>query len=177
MSKKMIPLFLLLSFATVAQAVYTGPEPEGFVSIVGPRIGVTYVNQDSAAYSRDVGKIFEPGDYYPVNTMFGISFEQRLVLGSTRSHFAFQEILMITGLEQAVAFPSASALIGFRGHSGFEFGIGPILSLSGIGVITAVGWTISYKGVFVPVDISVVLPNRKRETAIALTTGFNFRIK
>lgn len=58
--------------------------------------------------------------------LFGITCGQRILPGETDSHFAFQEIVMISGPEQSIALTSAGVLIGFRGYRGFEFGIGPI---------------------------------------------------
>ena len=121
-----------------------------------------------------VETLYPPGSYVPVTSLFGVIAEQRILLGDTDSHFAFQEVVMIGGLEQSIALPTASFLIGYRDSSGFEVGFGPNVTLAGIGVVVAAGYTISYRGVFVPIDLSCVLPNAQRPASVALTTGFNF---
>lgn len=149
-----------------------------FQIIVGPRIGVNYLNYDVEDFSEKVSEFYSGDDvYYPVTSLFGFICEQRVVLGDTSSHFAFQEIVMLSGIEQSLLLPSASFLIGFRGSSGLEFGTGATFGLTGIGVIIAAGWTFSFSGVYIPVDLSFIIPSSKRPFSIALTTGFNFIVK
>lgn len=130
-----------------------------------------------ADYTTLVQQLYPKSSYYPINTLFGVNFEQRILLGNTKSHFAFQEIFLIGGLEQSVALPEGAFLIGYRDYSGFEIGVGPLVSLAGIGVVAAIGWTLSFQGVFIPIDISVSLPSATRPASLALTTGFNFEIR
>jgi hypothetical protein len=150
--------------------------PSEFQLVLGPRIGCTYVIQSPEEFTSSLRELYATGDYVPVLTVFGITLEQRILLGQTKSHFAFQGIVLVLGLEQGIAIPEAALLIGYRDFSGLEFGIGPLVQLSGISVLVAVGWTFSYHGVYVPVDISFTIPNSSRPPAIALTTGFNFMI-
>lgn len=150
-------------------------EPEGFSLILGPRVGAMYIMTTPAEFTEKVNQSFE-GSYFPVVSLFGLILEQRILLGNTDSHFAFQEVILVGGLEQSIAILSGALLIGYRGSSGLEFGVGPSLSISGIGVIVAAGWTFSYSGVYVPVDLAVTLPNASRPMSISLTTGFNFKI-
>jgi hypothetical protein len=150
-------------------------EPEGFKIVVGPRVGVGYMMDTPEHFTQSLREMFPTGDYYPVLTLFGITLEQRIVLGQTRSHFAFQELVLIAGLEQGIALPEAAVLIGYRDYSGLEFGIGPIVHLSGFGVVAALGWTFAYRGVYVPVDISFTIPTGDRPGVVSLTTGFNFQ--
>jgi len=162
-----------------AGAVYCDEmeRPAGFEFIVGPRVGVSWVVTSPEDFSETVSKLFPGTDYFPVYTLFGINFEQRILLGETNSHFAFQELVLVGGLEQSVALPVAAFLIGYRAGKGFEFGIGPLANLAGVGVVAAIGWTLSFRGVFVPIDLSVILPNRERPVGISFTTGFNFKVR
>ncbi len=148
--------------------------PPDFQFILGPRIGVAYDFTSTEEFTDAVRTRYPDGTYVPVTSLFGIIAEQRILLGETNNHFAFQEVLLVGGLEQSIALPVASVLVGYRDASGFEFGVGPNLSFAGIGVIVAAGYTISFSGVFVPVDVSVVIPNANRPASVALTTGFNF---
>lgn len=162
---------LLVLFGGVAGA-QSGPA--GFEFVIGPRLGVSGVLAYPDDFTESVQEVFPDGTYFPVMTVFGINFEQRVLLGQTDSHFVFQEIVLVSGLEQSIALPTASILIGFRDYSGFEIGAGPTISFSGLGVVVAVGWTFSTNGVFIPVDVSCVLPSAQSPTRLALTTGFNF---
>jgi len=150
--------------------------PEAFSLIIGPRIGASYIMDTPENFTSSVNSLFPSGSYFPVVTLFGITVEQRLLLGQTQSHLAFQEVVLIGGLEQGVALPEGALLIGYRDFSGFEFGIGPILHLKGVGVVVAAGYTISFRGMFVPVDISIILPGAGRPPSFGFTTGFNFQI-
>jgi hypothetical protein len=150
--------------------------PKAFSLVFGPRIGGSYILDTPENFTAGVSTLYPGGSYFPAVTVFGVTIEERILLGQTRSHFAFQEVLLIGGLEQGVALPEGAFLIGYRDYSGFEFGIGPILHIGGISVVAAVGWTFAYQGVYVPVDVSLIIPNTDRPASISFTTGFNFQI-
>jgi hypothetical protein len=150
--------------------------PEAFSLIIGPRIGASYILDTPEDFTSSVKSLYPSGSYFPAVTLFGVTVEQRILLGETKSHFAFQEVVLIGGLEQGIALPEGALLIGYRDFSGFEFGIGPILHLRGVGVVVAAGYTISFRGMFVPVDLSVIIPSADRRASIGITTGFNFQI-
>jgi hypothetical protein len=150
--------------------------PEAFTLIAGPRIGASYVWQTPEEFTSSVHSLYPNGTYYPILTLFGITVEQRILLGQTKSHFAFQEVVLVGGLEQGVALPEGAFLIGYRDYSGFEFGIGPILHLRGVGVVAAAGYTLSFRGMYVPMDFSVIIPGVNRPASFAFTTGFNFQV-
>ena len=104
-------------------------------------------------------------------------------LGGTNSHFAFQEILVLGGLDQSLLLPTAAVLIGFRSHSGLEIGLGPSLGATasdssalpiGISVLYALAWNFSFSGVHIPVDIAVNPSPRDGLSRFTLMTGFNF---
>jgi hypothetical protein len=174
MSKKIFATLIILFIISVSLSAEETEAPEAFSFILGPRVGCSCILTTEENFTSSLTPYFSSGNYFPVITLFGVNFEQRILLGETRSHFAFQEVVLLGGLEQGMILPEATLLIGYRDSSGFEFGIGPILHLSGIGVITAVGWTFSYRGVYIPVDISLVLPNKEKPIQIGFTTGFNF---
>ncbi len=166
---------LSLALSALAFAQDAGEEPAAFEFVLGPRVGVGYVFTDWGRFSDEVSEYLSNDlTYYPVMSAFGISLEQRILLGDTRNHFAFQEILMVNGLEQGTALPIGSFLVGYRDARGFEFGAGPMVSMSGIQILIAMGWTFSFSGVYVPVDISYSIPNSSAASSISLTTGFNF---
>ena len=153
--------------------------------VIGPRVGLTYIFADRSEFDYSVQQIFpDPGrQYFPFLTQFGVNFEQRIGLGDTQSHFAFQEVLILGGLDQNFILPSLSTLIGFRSHSGLEFGLGPNFSITSsedgaskiaMSVVYAIGWTFSFQGVYVPVNIAVVPTPKDGHVRLTFLSGFNF---
>jgi hypothetical protein len=169
---------LVAALAVLGAACFAQDEEQPTKSqlVLGPRIGCSYIIESAADFTESIRELYPTGDYFPVVTVFGVTLEQRILLGQTRSHFAFQGLVLILGLEQGIAIPEGALLIGYRDFSGFELGIGPLVSPAGISVLAALGWTFSYHGVYVPVDLSLIIPNASRPPAIGLTTGFNFNI-
>lgn len=156
--------------------------------VYGPRVGVSYIVTDPAEFNESVQEMFPDSDrkYFPIITQFGLNLEQRIRLGNTASHFAFQEVLIIGGLDQNLIIPSLSVLIGFRSRAGLELGLGPNVSLKrsadgpagvGLSVVYALGWTFDFSGVYVPVNLAVVPTPSDGAPRITLLTGFNFRAK
>jgi hypothetical protein len=124
--------------------------------------------------------------YIPFMTQFGITLEQRLQLGSTDSHFAFQEVVVASGIDQGVFLPSASFLIGFRSGAGLEIGLGPVTSFSWsedkstvsatVSVVYALGWTIPLYNAYIPINLAVVPTPEDGFARVSIASGFNFRI-
>jgi hypothetical protein len=169
---------LAAAFAAIGVPSFAQDEegPSNFQLVLGPRIGCTFVIQSPEDFTSSLRELYATGDYFPVLSVFGVTLEQRILLGHTKSHFAFQGLVLVLGLEQGIAIPEAALLIGYRDFSGLEFGVGPLVQMSGVSVLAAVGWTFAVRGVYVPVDLSVIIPNSSRPPAIGLTTGFNFNI-
>jgi hypothetical protein len=156
--------------------------------LYGPRVGVSYIVADPDQFNESIQRLFPDSErkYFPIITQFGLSVEQRIRLGSTASHFAFQEVLIIGGLDQNLVIPSLSVLIGFRSRAGLELGLGPNVSMKrsadestgvGLSVVYAVGWTFDLQGVYVPVNVAVVPTPSDGAARVTLLTGFNFRVK
>jgi hypothetical protein len=78
-------------------------------------------------------------------------------------------------MEKGMFLPSASSIIGARTANGLEFGVGPNLSLSGIGMVFGVGYNFTSGNLNLPVNISVI-PGRKMDGTIDYggdpTTGY-----
>jgi len=168
----------LLTLAVMGLSAQESAAPAAYDLIIGPRLGITYVFTSARDFTAAINeRRDERGSYVPLMSVFGVAAEQRLLLGETTSHFAAQELLLLSGMEQSLALLSGSLLMGYRDATGFEAGFGPTMSPTGMGVVIAAGWTITYCGVYIPIDLSLVLPNKQRPANIALTTGFNFVIK
>lgn len=157
-------------------AMGSAANAEGMQHIFGPRIGVSYTSMSAEAYNDSLSLLFPDGTYFPVNTVFAASLEQRFPLGDTKHFLGIQEVFSVGGMEQSLMIPSFSTLIGFRHSSGFEFGTGPMITMAGYTVVWAVGYTFEYRGIFIPFDISVTIPNTRVSSTIMLSTGFNFAL-
>ncbi|MBW8003557.1 MAG: hypothetical protein FVQ80_16350 [Planctomycetes bacterium] len=180
-----IPFLLCLG---IPNALAQDEDEESMLEFIfGPRVGVSWVIATPEQFNESVQQIFpdETRAYFPIFTQFGINLEQRIRLGTTKSHFAFQEVLVIGGLDQNIVLPSLNFLIGFRSHAGLEFGLGPNISMSRsagdieitVSVVYAVGWTFFFQNVFVPVNIAVVPTPSDGHPRITFLTGFNFKLK
>jgi hypothetical protein len=189
--KKGVPLFaaILLLFLLGTWSAFTQEKEESkrLEIVFGPRVGVNYIVVDPEDYNAAIQKVFPDPDrrYFPILTLFGLNLEQRIRLGNTQSHFAFQEVLTVGGLDQNIIVPGLAVLIGFRSRMGLEVGLGPIANLKittegvgiGISVVYSVGWTFSFEDVFVPVDLALVPTPSDGNPRISLLTGFNFKTR
>jgi hypothetical protein len=117
----------------------------------GPRIGFTYLQ---AGTSRDrIAEAFNRGDITPWISQFGWQFETRIFTLADGSCGIVEFVPLIGGLEQGLFLPSLSSLVGFRSRSGVEFGVGPNLSLSGVGLVLAAGASFKVGNVTFPINI------------------------
>lgn len=117
----------------------------------GPRVGFTLIGSGSA---KD--RLLENG-YTPFITQYGWQFENRIFnLGGGTSGLV-EWVFLVGGLEKGLFLPSASMLIGIRdGKKGIEFGFGPNLSVSGVGMAFAVGGSFKSEKMYFPVNLAVV---------------------
>ena len=167
-------------------SLFAQNEEARFQGFFGPRIGVTYVAADPEEFNEKLQEMFPNDDrkYIPFFTQFGINFEQRIRLGSTKSHFAFQEVLIVGGIDQGIFVPSFSILIGFRSHTGFEFGLGPNFIVKwtqeelelATSVVYAIGWTFPFHNVYIPLNLAVIPTPDDGHPRISLVSGFNFKL-
>jgi hypothetical protein len=65
-------------------------------------------------------------------------------------------VLLAGGMERGKFLPSVSSLFGMRTNRGFEAALGPNLSLSGVGMVVALGITIKTPNLNIPVNLSFV---------------------
>ena len=153
----------------------------------GPRIGVTYITP--GRLSRDLEDEF--GITSQFISQFGYQFE-RQVMGNEQVAGLVEGIIFIGGLEYGLFLPSISGLFGARFSSGYEFALGPNLSLSGGSLVFAVGRTLDLGNLYIPINIAWVPSvekgdithhltphddnNEKYHTGnrFTLTVGFNF---
>jgi hypothetical protein len=125
----------------------------------GPRIGVTFITAGSTADFIHEGFDFdedtqEHGSTGPAfTTQYGWQWESRFADGGGDVVGIVEWIALVGGMEQGLFLPSISSVIGARTANGLEFGVGPNLSLSGIGMLFAVGHNFKSGSLNIPVNL------------------------
>lgn len=143
-----------------------GPQYQQTVKLGGPRVGVTYL---APGKTRDMLK--EEFGASPIISQFGWQFETRFFTTEGGTSGMVEFIPLIGGLEQGLFLPSLSGMVAIREKSGYEFGVGPNVSLAGAALVFAVGTSFQTSGVNFPVNLAVV-PS-KNGARFSLVVGFN----
>jgi hypothetical protein len=153
---------------TVTRDVTIPPPPVKTVSLSGPRFGVTALSEGVVEKlherSIDVGSSI---------TQFGWQFEKQFYTNSGGLAAVNEWVMLLGGLEQGVALPSLTWMVGLRSAGGAEFGIGPNITPAGVALALAGGITFRAGALNVPVTFAVV-PS-KAGTRVSMLTGFNLR--
>ncbi|MBC5994121.1 hypothetical protein [Pontibacter cellulosilyticus] len=139
------------------------------LKLSGPRIGFTVL---SNKYRDEINEEFD-SDVNAFMTQFGWQFETRIFTLESGMSGLFEFVPLVGGLEQGKFLPSLSALIGLRGAKGFEFGVGPNISLGGAGLVLAAGTNFQSQGVNFPVNVAFA-PSRDGGR-FSVLFGFNSR--
>jgi len=134
-------------------------------NLSGPRFGVTILTGEIADTLRS------KYDAAPVILQFGWQFEWQFFSTDTGPTGVVEVVPLIGGLEKGLFLPSLSALVGMRFLSGFEFGFGPNVSLTGFSIALAVGKTFQTGQLNWPVNFSIVPSQKGARFSILL--GFN----
>ena len=156
---------LVSSSPAAAQAI--PPIPRA-VSLSGPRVGLTVLSPGivDALQERHV-------DIRPVLSQFGWQFEKQFYSTQGGLTAVTEWVGLLGGLEQSVAIPSLSWMVGLRTPNGTEFGIGPNVTPAGTALVIAAGGTFRSGVLNVPVNVAVV-PS-KAGVRVSFLTGFNMR--
>jgi hypothetical protein len=149
-------------------SVITPPAQPNAVNLSGPRFGVTSLTDGALAKAREVYP-----DVQPVITQFGWQFEKQFYASGSGLAMLSEWVLLLGGLEQNVALPSLSWMVGARTANGTEFGVGPNLTAAGWSLAFAAGTTFRAGFLNVPVNIAVV-PS-KSGMRVSFLTGFSKR--
>jgi hypothetical protein len=166
-----VVMFSSVAGSVAAQStpsVTTPPPPAHTVSLSGPRIGFTSLSEGI------IDKLHERSiDVRPAITQFGWQFEKEFY-GKQGGIAAVNEwVFLLGGLEQGVALPSVSWMVGLRTSGGAEFGVGPNITPAGVALAFAAGVTFRQGVLNVPVNFAVV-PS-KDGMRVSILTGFNMR--
>lgn len=160
--------FVLALLSAPAAAQTMVPPPVKSVKLSGPRFGFTSLSDATIETLGEAGVSLRP-----VVTQFGWQFEKQFYTKGSGLTAVNEWVILFGGLEQGVAIPSLSWIVGLRTSEGAEFGFGPNVSPAGVGLVAAAGVTFRSGALNVPVNVAVV-PSRNG-TRVSLLTGFNFR--
>ena len=165
--------------------------------LAGPRIGMTLITAGSTAdffhegsdyveykdaYKDATHKLGETG--YALTTQYGWQWESRFADGGGDVVGIVEWIALVSGMEQGMFLPSFTSVIGARTSNGFEVGVGPSLSLSGVGMVFAIGKNFQSGSLNMPVNL-VFMPGKDVDSdkfggytynsgaRISLMVGFN----
>ncbi len=133
--------------------------------LAGPRIGMTLITASPVADFLHEGFDFDENDRYgstgnAFTTQYGWQWESRFADGGGSVVGIVEWIVLVAGMEQGKFLPSATSIIGARTDGGMELGVGPNLSLSGIGMVFGVGYNFKSGNLNLPVNL-VFMPGRK----------------
>ena len=165
-------VFVVLLLAVVvparAQSVIMPPPEAARANLSGPRFGITSLS-DGIVEKFAANHI----EVRPVITQFGWQFEKQFYSKDSGIAAVNEWVVLVGGLDQGVALPSLSWLVGLRTKEGTEFGFGPNVSPAGVAFTFAAGVTMRTGFLNVPMNIAVV-PSRAG-TRISFLTGFSMR--
>jgi hypothetical protein len=158
-----------LAFVIAAPAAaQTLPPPVHTANLAGPRFGITLLSQGLVDTLADRGV-----EVRPYITQFGWQFERQFFTRDSGVTMVTEWVALMGGLDQGVALPSVSWLVGVRGRDGAEFGLGPNVTPAGVAIVFAAGMTFRTRAFNVPVNVAVV-PS-KSGTRVSIMTGFSLR--
>jgi len=133
--------------------------------LAGPRIGLTFIGAGPVADFLHEGFDFDEDDRFGSTgpawtTQYGWQWESRFADGGGEIVGIVEWIVLVAGMEQGKFLPSATSVIGARTNKGLEFGVGPNLSLSGVGMVFGLGYNFKSGKLNLPVNL-VFMPGRK----------------
>ena len=162
-----ILLTLILCAPALCQTTQLPPIAKT-ANLSGPRFGLTLL-------SDGVVKKLAENDVKvgPHISQFGWQFEKQFYTKDSKVTMVTEWVALVGGLEQSVALPSLSWMVGARTRDGAEFGIGPNVTPAGTALVLATGMTFRAGALNVPVNIAVV-PS-KSGTRVTLLSGFSLR--
>jgi hypothetical protein len=164
----MFILGVALPAAAQTDNVVKPPPPVRSVNLSGPRFGFTSLSQGIVDKLAERDIVVRSGI-----TQFGWQFEKQFYSKAGGIAAVNEFVFLLGGLEQGVALPSVSWMVGLRSPTGLEFGIGPNITPAGVALAVAAGVTFRSGSLNVPVTFAVV-PS-KDGMRVSMLTGFNFR--
>ena len=188
-------LALLLALPATAQDVLPGRAYEPPLDVGprrqnGPRFGVTYLAPGVVERINDaIGPNDDGEDRFntPLTTQFGWQFEIPTFQADNGLTGVVEAVPLIGGLERGLFLPTFTFIAGVRTPSGFEVGVGPNLSLTGLASVESsssesgiaaslaivAGKSIDVGGANVPINAAIALgeSGSRISLLIGLTTS------
>ena len=161
-------LLIVSAIPAAAQNVIPPPPRPTVASLAGPRFGVTVLPDGVVSTLRE-----HSIDLRPTISQFGWQFEKQFYVNNGGVAVLNEWVALVGGLDQGIALPSLSWMVGMRTANGTEFGVGPNVSASGVALAIAAGTTLRAGFLNVPVNLAVV-PSRSG-MRISFLTGFSVR--
>ena len=160
-----------LAVSAAAASAQNVIDPPGFtktVNLSGPRFGMTALSTGvvEELHKRKI-------DVDANISQFGWQFERQFYSRGSGVAAVNEWVVLLGGLDQGVALPSLSWMVGLRTRDGAEFGIGPNITPAGVALAVAGGVTFRAGTLNVPMNVAVV-PS-KVGTRISVLTGFSMR--
>jgi hypothetical protein len=159
-------LVLLLSGPALCQPNL--PPVAQTANLSGPRFGVTLLSDGVVKTLEERGLAVGPHI-----SQFGWQFEKQFYTMGSGVTMVSEWVALLGGLEQNIALPSLSWMVGMRTRDGAEFGIGPNVTPAGTAFVLAAGMTFRAGVMNIPVNVAVV--PAKSGTRITLLSGFSLR--
>ena len=164
----LVVLFVLSAIPAAAQNLIQPPSRPRTVNLSGPRFGVTSLSDGVR------NTLLERGiEARPMITQFGWQAEKAFYTSDSGVAAVSEWVLLLGGLEQDLAIPSLTWLVGMRTANGAEFGIGPNITPSGTALALAAG--VTFRSGFVNIPVNVAFVPSKAGTRVSFLTGFNMR--
>ena len=130
-------------------------------NLSGPRIGFTIISNGDL--KEDL--VSEFGLISNIISQFGYQFEKQ-IMGDENIAGLVEGIVFLGGLEYGLFLPSLSGMFGARFSSGYEFAVGPNISLGGAGLVIGVGKTIQAGNINIPINFAWVPSTSRQKTNI-----------
>jgi hypothetical protein len=159
-----------LSFAAplFAQSGFDAPPRPRMLDLSGPRFGLTVLGDGLVDKLADNDIAIKP-----TISQFGWQWERQFYSGESNLTILTEWVALLGGLDQGIALPSLSWLVGMRTREGAEFGLGPNVSPAGVALALAAGITFRAGGFNVPLNIAVV--PTKAGIRVSMLSGFSLR--
>jgi hypothetical protein len=178
-------VFLIFFLFHVAEGAFAQDEDKEPWFWVGPRVGLTGVIATLEDFNGFIQAMYpSERSYFLLYSQIGLGVEQRIRLGESKSHLSFQEVLLVGGLDQNIALPSFTIFMAFQSSFGLVFGLGPEIGIRGeeekivptLSLFYALGWNFSFRGITIPVILTVVPTPFERKPRLSLLSGLTFGI-
>ncbi len=146
--------------------------------LAGPRVGMTFITPGSGADFVNEGLAFDANENKygstgaAFTTQFGWQWESRFGNGNGGFVGLVEWVALVGGLEKGRFLPSFSAIVGARTSKGFEFGVGPNLTLGGLGLVIGVGKNFKFGNLNVPVNLAFIPGIRKQGEILRMNSNY-----